>query len=294
MNASLAIKISIITVCYNILEAGRKDFFKQMLDSIHNQTYANIEHIIVDGASNDGSVEYINAMLEPYKHRSIVFVSEPDTGIYDAMNKGWRLATGDYVAYLNSDDFYHDLGGIERVVKKIRQKAPDCLCSAINIVKSNQKRCIMKPNMGMVLMHMPLAHPGFFVMRRHLEELNGFDHKRFKLAGDYDLVLRLVLNKQITWTQLSKPFASFRLGGFSSDVQLNQIETAEIFKKNYAQYLPNYTNNDWVKLSKTRRLPIRLLIRLRHKLSVQHYYWLLKWHLSLRCWYYWVRGWLVV
>jgi len=273
-----SLKISIITVCYNILEAGRKDFFKQMLDSIHNQTYANIEHIIVDGASNDGSVEYINAMLEPYKHRSIVFVSEPDTGIYDAMNKGWRLATGDYVAYLNSDDFYHDLGGIESVAMQLQQKLVDFLVSPTKMLESGICTNMFHPIIGRFLMHMPFPHPGFFVLKQRLEKLGGFDHKRFKLAGDYDLILRLMLNKGVTWINLPISFTSFRLGGMSSNSLLDQKEISEIFQKNYTQYLPDYNQDDWTRLSKTRKLPFRLLIQLRHCLSIWHYYWLFKWY----------------
>ena len=110
-------KISIITVCYNIIDSGRKQYFKQMLDSVKEQSYDNIEHVIIDGASSDGSVEYIKHLIKD--DQRTVFVSEPDTGIYDAMNKGWRLAKGDYIAYLNSDDFYHNLSCIEHVVKSI-------------------------------------------------------------------------------------------------------------------------------------------------------------------------------
>jgi glycosyltransferase involved in cell wall biosynthesis len=273
-----SLKISIITVCYNILEAGRKDFFKQMLDSIHNQTYANIEHIIVDGASNDGSVEYINAMLEPYKHRSIVFVSEPDTGIYDAMNKGWRLATGDYVTYLNSDDFYHDFGGIERVAKKIRQKASDCLCSPVKIIRQESDTVYARPRLGRFLVDIPFCHQGVFIKKSVFVEHNGFDHVLFQLGGDYDFILRMLLNKAVRVAKLKHCFVTFREGGMCSNLKLVYQEYANVFQKNYTQYLPDYNQDDWTRLSKTRKLPFRLLIQLRHCLSIWHYYWLFKWY----------------
>lgn len=272
------LNISIITVCYNVLESGRKDFFKQMLDSIHNQTYSHIEHVIVDGASNDGSVAYIEAMIQPYQHRSITLISEPDTGIYDAMNKGWRLATGDYIAYLNSDDFYHDPTGIETIVSTLQKRPVDFLATSTRMIackqdnaKTERFKDVFTPDLGRFLMHMPLPHPGLFVARNQMEKLGGFDHKRFKLAGDYDLIVRLMLTKDITWTVLSYSFTSFRLGGLSADDRLNQEEIAAVFKKNYSDHLPGYTSNDWKNLAATRKLPIGLLEGVSARFSINHW-----------------------
>ena len=94
-------KISIITVVYNILEHRRKDCFIKMLDSIKSQNYGNIEHIVIDGNSNDGTKEFLKSL-------GVKFFSKKDNGIYDAMNNGIKKATGKYITFLNSDDYYFD------------------------------------------------------------------------------------------------------------------------------------------------------------------------------------------
>ena len=91
--------VSIITVTRNLIDAGRKDFFRQCVESVRMQDYPNIEHLIIDGASTDGTVDLLKEM-------NVNYISEPDAGIYTAINKGISLSEGKYVAFLNSDDFY--------------------------------------------------------------------------------------------------------------------------------------------------------------------------------------------
>ena len=268
------LKISIITVCYNIIDSGRKQYFKQMLDSVKEQSYDNIEHVIIDGASSDGSVEYIKHLIKD--DQRTVFVSEPDTGIYDAMNKGWRLAKGDYIAYLNSDDFYHNLSCIEHVVKSLSKNLVDFLSVPVKIIKTNGDFYIRSPKFGKFLFHMPFCHQGLFLKRTCFQELKGFDDTSFKLAGDYDFVLRLFLRKQLKGSLLKKCFVSFRQGGLSSDLSLVHNEYAMAFKKNYALYLPKYKEQDWLDLSTHRKIPWILFFRLRHCFSLRHYAWFLK------------------
>ena len=109
-------KISIITVVWN-----NKETIKDAIDSVLSQTYKNIEYIIVDGASSDGTVDIIKG----YGDKITKFISEPDKGLYDAMNKGLSLATGDIVGILNSDDFYIDEFVIEKVVNEFKEKQVD-------------------------------------------------------------------------------------------------------------------------------------------------------------------------
>ncbi len=91
-------KVTIVTITYNLIKAGRTDSFKQAVESVHRQNYDNIEHIIIDGASTDGSKELIE---EYVKKKWVICFSEPDKGIYDAMNKGIQKASGEYIAFLN-------------------------------------------------------------------------------------------------------------------------------------------------------------------------------------------------
>ena len=101
-------KVSVITVCYNA-----EEFIENAINSVLNQTYINIEYIIIDGASKDSTVPIINK----YKSKITFFLSEPDNGIYEAMNKGIKAATGDILYFLNSDDIFYDKYVIENVVK---------------------------------------------------------------------------------------------------------------------------------------------------------------------------------
>ena len=108
--------VSIITVCYNLVSGGRVPHFKQCITSVLEQTYTNIEHIVIDGGSQDGTVELLKSIIEQTektKPGTLRYISEPDNGIYDAMNKGINVAKGKYIAFLNSDDFWHETNGVE-------------------------------------------------------------------------------------------------------------------------------------------------------------------------------------
>ena len=119
-------KVTIVTITYNLLEANREKTFRQCVESVHNQTYENIEHIVIDGASNDGTIE----LLKEYADKNwLTYYSEPDTSIYNAMNKGLAKATGEYITFLNSDDFYHNLEGISKTVKTIVNSNADFVYS---------------------------------------------------------------------------------------------------------------------------------------------------------------------
>ena len=111
-------KVSMITVCFN-----SKDIIEEAIKSVLSQSYKNIEYIIVDGGSTDGTVDAI----KKYDKYISKWISEPDNGIYDAMNKGLKLATGNIIGFLNADDFYADNGAIESVVNTIKEKDVDCL-----------------------------------------------------------------------------------------------------------------------------------------------------------------------
>ena len=113
-NGSSIPLVTVITVTYNLIKGKREKFIIQCLESVHNQRYSNIEHIVIDGASDDGTLP----LLKKYESLGwIKLFSEPDTGIYDAMNKGILKANGKYVSILNSDDFFHNPEGIAISVK---------------------------------------------------------------------------------------------------------------------------------------------------------------------------------
>ena len=108
--------VSIITITFNIISNSRKKLFVKCLESVHKQTYKNIEHVVIDGASKDRTVDLIKKYV---KKGWVKYISEPDEGIYDAMNKGIKLAKGKYISFLNSDDYYSGKTGIEMSVETL-------------------------------------------------------------------------------------------------------------------------------------------------------------------------------
>lgn len=108
------IKISVITATFNLIKNGREGFFRQMVESVQRQTWRNVEHLIVDGGSSDGTVQMLEELASAGKIR---YISEPDKGIYDAMNKGAALAAGELITFLNSDDFFSNTKGLEESMK---------------------------------------------------------------------------------------------------------------------------------------------------------------------------------
>jgi glycosyltransferase involved in cell wall biosynthesis len=206
------LKISIITVVWNNAKT-----IKDAIDSVLSQTYENIEYIVIDGASTDGTVE----IVQSYGDKISKFVSEKDKGLYDAMNKGIWLATGDIVGILNSDDFYIDEFVIEKVVKEFRQKNVDSLFADLVFVKPENLEKVVRyydssyftPE-KFVYGWMP-AHPTFFV-KRWIYERYGFFNTTYTIAADYELLIRFLYKHLISYHYLQEPLVAMRLGGIST------------------------------------------------------------------------------
>lgn len=223
-------KITIITITYNLIKAGRKNTFRQCVESVHNQTYNNIEHIIIDGASTDGSLD----LIKEYANKGwIKYISEPDTGIYDAMNKGLNLATGEYIAFLNSDDFYHDMRGVQHIVKTLVSNNADFAYAQCRYLKEDDTYYgMLYPIIGSFFVRMPCSHQSLFVNTDLMRKLGGFDSS-FKSAGDYDFVIRLCLSGA-KCCECRYDFVSYRLGGLSDKQQQQSVdECKKSFVKNY-------------------------------------------------------------
>ena len=216
-------KVSIITVVYN-----NNKTIKDAIESVLNQTYNNIEYIIIDGASTDGTVEIVKS----YGDKITKFVSEPDKGLYDAMNKGIALATGDVIGILNSDDFYIDEFVIEKVVKIFEEKEVDSLFADLVYVKpDNVKKTVRHYDSSQFHPEkfaygwMP-AHPTFFV-KRSVYEKYGLFKTDYKIAADYELLVRFLYKHRLTYFYLKEVIIKMRMGGastsgFKSNLILNQ------------------------------------------------------------------------
>lgn len=250
--------VTIITITYNLVEAGRREFIIQNLESVHNQSYSNIEHIIIDGASNDGTVE----LLKPYEEKGwIKIYSEPDSGIYDAMNKGIMRASGEYINFLNSDDYFSHLDGVkESVVCLLRDNADFSYGISNNIDPDTQiPESIFFPKITTFYTYMPFSHQTMFTKRDTMLKFGMFDTS-LKSASDYDFLIRLILSGA-KGTECFLNFINFRIGGFSSkDYTLSQNEANLIRMKNFNSLTDiQYTHEDYKQMRDKREIPDSLL-----------------------------------
>lgn len=218
--------VSVITVCYNLINNGRADFFKQCAESVHQQNYSHIEHLVIDGGSQDGTVE----LLETYAQKGwLRYISEPDKGIYDAMNKGIREAQGKYVAFLNSDDYWHHPDGVAASVAALESHGAAFSYAPRNIVKESGEFLYREnPGIGTFAELMPFCHQTMFTRKDILLEHHGFDDKTYRSAADYDLIMRILLSgKPCIYVPLN--FTSFRRGGFSAAEATNDLSSRETY-----------------------------------------------------------------
>jgi glycosyltransferase involved in cell wall biosynthesis len=218
-------KVSIITVSYNSVRT-----IADTIDSVLAQTYPNIEYLIIDGLSTDGTADVIRS----YSAGISKFISEPDMGIYDAINKGIRLSTGDIVGLLHSNDFFYDKDVIEKVAQTFSGSDIIALYGDVQFVDSeNISRIVryyssknFKPN-KFKFGFMP-AHPSFYVKKDMFEKL-GYYKTDYKIAADFELLLRYLLIHQIKFKYLEMPFISMRTGGVSNNsIRSNYVLNKEI------------------------------------------------------------------
>lgn len=208
-------KISIITATYNSSAT-----LHDTIESVLRQTYSDIEYLLIDGASTDNTVEIIESYRSKFQGK-MRYISEPDKGIYDAMNKGIAMATGDVIGILNSDDFYTSNKVVERVVKELKGNRIDAVYGDIHYVSNeNVGKCVRyyssKPfrRSWMRLGFMP-AHPSFYCRKEVYEKYGAFDTS-YKVAADFENLLRLIFVHRIRIQYIPMDFVSMRTGGASS------------------------------------------------------------------------------
>lgn len=219
------LKISIITVCLN-----SRRTISDTINSVLAQTYPNIEYIIVDGASSDGTRELISS----YGTKISKLISEPDQGIYDALNKGIRAATGDIIGILNSDDVFYNETVIEKIAEAFDDEKLEAVISDVQFVDpANTSKVIryyssrnFKPS-GFRFGFMP-AHPGFYAKRALFENF-GYYKTDYTIAADYELEMRFLLTNHVRYKYLQIPVVSMRTGGISNkSIMSNYILNKEI------------------------------------------------------------------
>jgi len=235
-------KFSIITAIYN-----NKDYVEDCINSVISQDYNNIEYIIVDGGSDDGTVDIIKNLASrqaglKFKNQKIKLISEKDNGIYEALNKGLKLATGDVIGFLHSDDIFSDENVISKIADTFEKSGTDSVYSDLVYVYRNDTSKILrywkagdfkfdKLKRGW----MP-PHPAFFVKKNIYDKLGGFDTS-LKIAADYEMILRLLAKEKITTAYLTEVTLKMRSGGTSnknlSSIIQKSIEDYHALKKNF-------------------------------------------------------------
>ena len=205
--------VSVITVVFN-----SHKYLEQTIQSVLNQSYDNVEYILIDGGSTDGTVD----IIRKYEHAIDYWISEPDKGIYDAVNKGLMLAFGDSIGIINSNDWY-EANAIAKVVF-IVGGAIDCVAHGnMNVYKDNRicyeaRFCgaMNKIKKGMII-----NHPTTFIGKSLYKRYGLFDTK-YKIASDWDLILRF-WKAEVPFIFIPHLIANFRIGGISYNINLNTI-----------------------------------------------------------------------
>ena len=225
-------KVSIVTGTFN-----SQEFIGDCVASINSQIYADIDHIIIDGASSDDTVNKI----ENTPNRVSYLISEKDNGIYDAMNKGLKLASGDILGILNSDDFYNSNDIIQKVTQAFQDPNIDIVFGDLYYVNQQnpdkvvRKWCSGPFYKGAFKKGWHPAHPSFFV-RKRIYETHGYFDLDFKLAADFELMLRFLEKHQLNSSYLDVPMVRMRLGGATnkswSNIAKGNKECIAAFKKN--------------------------------------------------------------
>jgi len=202
-------KVSIITVCFNIAQT-----IEDTIKSVLSQDYEDIEHIVVDGASTDGTLD----VIKKYKNNIAKVISEPDNGIYDAMNKGLSSSTGGIVATLNGDDVYAKKTTVSRMVEFIQQNELDAAYGDLIYIdrkKSNRVRRFWKAGpykKGAFYRGWVVPHPTFFC-RKEIYEKYGYFNDTLQIAADFELMLRLIEKHQIKIGYLPEVIVKMGTGG---------------------------------------------------------------------------------
>ncbi|MDT0686067.1 glycosyltransferase family 2 protein [Autumnicola psychrophila] len=223
-------KVSILTVVYN-----NADVISGCIESILNQSYSNIEYIVIDGGSTDGTQQKI----EPYRKKLAYYVSEKDSGIYNAFNKGIQQATGDIIGIVNSDDFLFEQDTVKKLVRNFQEFEADLVYGKGMYVSQKdvtQVKRIYPSNpfkkSYLIFGWIPL-HPTIYV-RREVYEKNGLYDQNYTIASDYDISLRWFKNDNIKKVFVDEWIVKMRLGGKSTTASLQKkksTEDLEIIKK---------------------------------------------------------------
>jgi len=235
-------KVSIITSCYN-----REKTIRGAIESVLAQDYPKIEYIIIDGASKDNSLN----IIQEYKDKITKIVSEPDKGMYEAINKGIRMATGDIIGLVHSDDFLYSPKTISHIVNRFNETQADFLYGDGLFVNAENTDKVVRNWIGgdyrlWKVKHgwLPL-HPTCYI-RREVMMKRGLYNESYKIAADSDLLFRYLLGGDLTVTYLKEYIIKMRMGGLSTD----KVRRKQMWNEDIRMYNSHGMNPTITKIEK--------------------------------------------
>ncbi|CAM3419413.1 glycosyltransferase family 2 protein [Flavobacterium chungbukense] len=222
-------RVTIITVCYN-----RKNTIEKAIQSVLAQNYNDVEYIIIDGNSTDGTKE----IIDTYKDQVSKYISEPDKGMYDAINKGLKLATGDVIGLMHSDDEFYDKDVIARIASRFEnEKHIDGIYGDGVYVSNDQKERLIRNRIGGVFSikrlkkgWLPL-HPTVY-LKKDIIDKHGLYNLDFKIASDTEFLLRYLYKYEIKMSYIDSYLVKMRMGGMSTSFK----RAFEVLQEDYKIY----------------------------------------------------------
>lgn len=230
-------KLSIVTVCYNAT-----DTIERCIKSVHDQDHPHLEHIVVDGASTDGTL----GVVRRYQDEINRIISEPDKGIYDAMNKGLRLATGEVVGFLNADDYFAHDRVISNISHAMETHHAEAVYGDLDYVNGNDTYKVVRRwragdyHKGAFREGWVPPHPTFYCRKEIYDRLGGF-REDFQVAADFELMLRFIEKHKIKVHYLPEVFVKMRTGGTANragGILLGNKEILRSFRLNDIRISP--------------------------------------------------------
>lgn len=224
---SMQPKVSILTVCFNSAKT-----IEDTIKSVIMQDYSNIEYILIDGKSTDNTLE----VIQKYKGQLSRIISEKDKGMYDGLNKGLKLATGEIIGILNADDFYTEKNIISSVVDKLAKEKTDALYGDLYYVEEKDTDKVKRYwrsgayRPGAFIRGWMPPHPTFFVKKEIYDRYGGFNLE-LRSAADYELMLRFIHKHKIKLSYLEKVMVKMRVGGMSNANLQNRYKANREDKK---------------------------------------------------------------
>lgn len=226
--------ISVVTPCLNIRKDRREEFFHKMMEGVHNQSYQGIEHIVIDGGSEDGTLE----VLKEYRRHGWIgtLVSEKDSGVYEAMNKGIALARGRYINIMNTDDYPMDDNFFSESILELERSGCD-FSHADRIIQSRSGGIdtVKRGDERVAFFRMPFRHQTMIV-RRDVYNSIGLYSEQYTIASDYDFILKMLLAGKVG-VHIPKVYIRSLDGGISSNREKCVEEIPNVIYERYGRIL---------------------------------------------------------